>query len=139
MRGKIEVRPNTIIESRSLKFWILTNFAKGDTVSPILGLAGIVGSLYFVFTFDNGGFQGYFDIPSAVLLGVAPPSIMLLSHNLSDFFTGIKLLFGAVFSSVRKQQGEVIGLLTTASKAVRSDGMCNVSTAQLNCDDPQTC
>jgi len=92
-------------------------------VSPLLGLAGIMGSLYFVFTYEGGGFTGYFDLPSAVLLGIAPPSIMLLSHSVSDFITGINLLIGALFINLRKQQIEVITTLTNASKAVRSDGL----------------
>ena len=73
-------------------------------MSSLLGILGIAYGLYFAFTSDKTGFSGYFDLSSLVLLGVLPPSIMLLSHKLSDFGTGIKLLLTAMFNNhVRKQ------------------------------------
>lgn len=92
-------------------------------MSLLIGLIGIFGSLAFVFLYESPGYQGYFDLPSAVLLIVAPPSIMLLSHTAADFFTGIRLLLSSVFSRGRKHHMEVIETLTLASKAVRSDGL----------------
>ena len=53
-------------------------------MSSLIGIAGIVYGLYFVFTYPKGGFSGYFDLPSLVLLGVLPPSIMLLSNKITD-------------------------------------------------------
>ncbi len=57
------------------------------------------------------------------MLGVGPPSIMLLSHSLVDFLTGLKLLFGSMFSRVRKHHEEAIEIISAASKAVRSEGI----------------
>jgi chemotaxis protein MotA len=92
-------------------------------MSLLIGMAGIFGSLYFIFTYQSPGYQGYFDLPSMVLLGIAPPSIMLLSHTAADFLTGIRLLIGSMFSRGRRNHMEVIEALTVASKAVRSDGL----------------
>lgn len=92
-------------------------------MSLLLGMAGIIGSLFFIFTYQSPGYQGYFDLPSLVLLLVAPPSIMLLSHTAADFLTGIRLLASSMFSRGRKNHMEVIETLTLASKAVRSDGL----------------
>ena len=92
-------------------------------MSLIIGLIGITASFYFAFTAEAGGFTGYFDTTSAVLLGVAPPSIMLLSHSWRDIFTGIGMLFKSTFSRIRSQHEEVIVLLTEASKLVRSEGL----------------
>ena len=92
-------------------------------MSPIVGLAGIGFSFYFIFSHQSDGFQGYFDSPSMILLGVAPPSIMLLSHTLNDFVMGIKLLLSSMFSRLRRHHSEVLDTLTNASKVVRSEGM----------------
>jgi chemotaxis protein MotA len=92
-------------------------------LSTLIGLAGIVFSLWFAFKHEGSGFQGYFSPGGAVLLLIGPPSIMLLSHSITDFFTGIKLLLGAMLGGKKKIHEEVIDTLTAASKAVRSDGM----------------
>lgn len=92
-------------------------------MSLLVGLAGIIGSLYFIFTYKSPGYQGYFDLPSMVLLGLAPPCIMLLSHTAADFLTGIRLLISSLFSRSRRNHMEVIEALTVASKSVRSDGL----------------
>ena len=95
-------------------------------MSMLIGMAGIIGSLIFVFWYKSPGYQGYYDLPSLVLLGVAPPSIMLLSHTLMDFLTGIRLLFSSMLSQGRRNHSEVIETLTVASKAVRSDGLGSI-------------
>lgn len=92
-------------------------------MSMLVGLAGIIFSLYFTFTYKSPGYQGYYDLASVVLLGLAPPSIMLLSHTAADFLTGIRLLFSSLFSRSRKNHMEVIEALTVASKTVRSEGL----------------
>lgn len=91
-------------------------------MSPILAIIGIVSSLYFIFTTPSTGFQGYLDKPSLILLGVMPPSIMLLSHTLKDFYVGFATLLKALFGSKRKEV-EVINVLTRASQMVRSEGI----------------
>jgi len=92
-------------------------------VSQILGLCGIVFSLWFVLKNTGGGFKGYYDLPSLVLLVVMPPSVMMLSHTLSDLFMGFKLLFSAMFSKQRRQQRDIIEALTQAGAMVRSEGL----------------
>lgn len=92
-------------------------------MSPIIGLIGIAFSLYYTFSFPSTGFSGYFDLPSLVLLGIMPPSIMLLSHSIQDFTTGIVTLFNSLFKSQDQVQQEVIEILTRSSAMVRSDGI----------------
>ena len=91
-------------------------------MSPILAIVGIGLSLYFVFTSPSEGFQGYLDRPSLVLLGIMPPSIMLLSHSLKDFYVGFVTLIKALFTTSR-QESEVINVLTRSSQLVRSEGI----------------
>ena len=92
-------------------------------VSAIVGIIGIIGSLYYVFNFPSPGFAGYFDKPSFVLLMIMPPSVMLLSHSIQDFITGISTLVTTLFSSRDSTQNEVIDILTRSSAMVRSDGI----------------
>jgi chemotaxis protein MotA len=86
-------------------------------------MIGIFYGLYFAFTAEKSGFSGYLDIPSLVLLGILPPSIMLLSHKLSDFGTGIKLLFAAIFNNHLRKQSQIINALTKCQAVVRSEGV----------------
>ena len=92
-------------------------------MSQLLGLIGIIASIWFVLANPSSNFSGYFDLPSIVLLGVVPPSVMLLSHTISDLILGGKLLFDAMFSRQRVHQAEIIQLLTQASSLVRAEGM----------------
>ena len=91
-------------------------------MSPILAIVGIISSLYFVFTSPSSGFQGYLDKPSLVLLGIMPPSIMLLSHSIKDFAVGFETLFKSLFAGKRNEV-EVIDVLTRSSQLVRSEGI----------------
>jgi chemotaxis protein MotA len=68
-------------------------------------------------------FHGYWDPAAMVLLGFGPPSVMMLSHTLSDLFVGIKLLATSIFSRHGQHQAEIIDALTRASQIVRTDGL----------------
>ena len=92
-------------------------------MSAIIAMAGIVFSIYFVITHPAAAFTGFFDKPAIVLLGIMPPSIMLLSHTLFDFGTGFATLFRALFLSHSNIQKEVIDTLTRSSALVRSEGI----------------
>lgn len=92
-------------------------------MSSILGLAGILYSLYFTFNAPHSGFTGFLDIPAIVLVGLCPPCIMLLSHTIFDFLTGIKLLLWSSFMNSRRIQREIINSLSQCSAKVRSDGI----------------
>ena len=92
-------------------------------MSSIIGLAGIVFGIWYVMTHHSQGFQGYFDTHAMILLGILPPCIMLLSHRLSDFGTGIQILLQAMFDNTRRQHRDVINSLTSCSAKVRAEGV----------------
>jgi len=92
-------------------------------VSPIIGLGGIAFALWYVFTHPHAGFNGFFDKNAAILIGVGPPSIMLLSHTVKDFFTGVGLLIRAMFRRHGSLEREVINILTMSSALVRTEGI----------------
>jgi chemotaxis protein MotA len=96
-------------------------------MSPIIGLIGTVFALWFAFAHEGKeGFTGFIQPAGLVLLLVAPPSIMLLSHTITDFIMGGKLLVSSMFNRTRKHHVEVIETLSAASKAVRSEGLGSI-------------
>lgn len=92
-------------------------------MSPIIGLAGICFSIWYVCTVPSAGFSGYYDKPSLILLAIMPPCVMLLSHSLKDFFTGFGILFRALFAPQSRSQKEIIEVLTKSSALVRANGI----------------
>ena len=99
-------------------------------MSALIGIAGIAWAFYYVFTAPTDGFKGYFDKPSLILLVVSPPCIMLLSHTIGDFFTGVATLLKAAFKNYRRIQRDVINTLTACSAKVRSDGVGSLMTVR---------
>ncbi|MBF0442369.1 MAG: MotA/TolQ/ExbB proton channel family protein [Oligoflexales bacterium] len=92
-------------------------------MSSIIGLSGIIFALWFTTTHEAGGFTGYLDKASIVLLGVVPPCVMLLSHTVKDFFTGFSILLNALFNRQKSIEHEVINVLTQSSAMVRAQGI----------------
>ena len=92
-------------------------------MSQIIGLAGIIATIWFVITHPHAAFKGFWDPSAAMLLGLGPPCIMLLSHTIGDFFMGMKMLVQSVTSQHARNQNEIIETLTRASQIVRSEGL----------------
>lgn len=92
-------------------------------MSLILAVVGVVYSLYFASTHPATSFHGYLDKPSIVLLGIMPPSVMLISHSLRDFAVGFSILFQALLRVQGRTEKEVIEVLTSASALVRAEGI----------------
>lgn len=92
-------------------------------MSQLLGLSGIVFAVWYVVAHPAAKFHGYWDPAAMVLLSLGPPSVMLLSHTVSDLFMGVRLLITSIFSRHGQQQMEIINALTRASQIVRTDGL----------------
>lgn len=92
-------------------------------MAPIVGLCGIVYSIWYVFAHPATHVDGYYDKPALILLAMMPPSIILLSHTFQDFFTGLGAFLNSLFKRQKKTQDEVISVLTHASAIVRSEGL----------------
>ena len=92
-------------------------------MSGLLGICGIALGLYYIFTFKESNFSGFYDLPSLIFLGILPPCIMLLSHSLADFSTGIQILFRAMFHNTMREQRSVIQSVSTCSAKIREQGM----------------
>lgn len=92
-------------------------------MSQILGLSGIGFAIWYVISHPAMKFHGYWDPAAVVLLGIGPPSVMMLSHTLADLIVGIRLLITSIFSRHAQHQAEIINALTRASQVVRTDGL----------------
>lgn len=92
-------------------------------MSQFLGLSGISFAIWYVIAHPAAKFHGYWDPAALVLLGIGPPSVMMLSHTVSDLIVGIRLLISSIFSQHSQNQVEIINALTRASQIVRTDGM----------------
>ena len=92
-------------------------------MSQLLGLSGIGFAIWYVIAHPATKFHGYWDPAAVVLLGFGPPSVMMLSHTLSDLIVGLKLLATSIFSRHNQHQAEIIDALTRASQIVRTDGL----------------
>ncbi len=92
-------------------------------MSPLLGISGIAYCVYFVLTAPHTGFRGYMEPAAIVMVGLCPPSVMLLSYTLKDFGMGLATLFRAMFAVNRRTQVEVVNVLTHGSALVRSEGI----------------
>lgn len=92
-------------------------------VALLLGISGIGYAVYFVFSHPHGGFKGFYDPSAALLIGLGPISVMLLSHSLKDFFTGLRMLVSAIFRRTQSTEKGVINFLTAASALVRQEGI----------------
>jgi chemotaxis protein MotA len=92
-------------------------------MSQLLGLSGIAFAIWYVIAHPAMKFHGYWDPAAVILLGIGPPSVVMLSHTLTDLFVGVKLLWSSMFSRHHQHQAEIIDALTRASQIVRTDGL----------------
>lgn len=92
-------------------------------MSQLLGLSGIAFAIWYALSHPATKFHGFWDPAAVVLLGIGPPSVMMLSHTVSDLIVGIKLLISSMFSRHAQHQMEAINALTRASQIVRTEGL----------------
>jgi len=92
-------------------------------MSQLLGVSGIAFAIWYAISHPAMKFHGYWDPAAMVLLGFGPPSVMMLSHTVSDLIMGIKLLWSSIFSQHAQHQQETIDMLTRASQIVRTEGL----------------
>ena len=92
-------------------------------MSALIGISGIIYSIYFVLTAPHDGFRGYAEPSAIVLVGLCPPAVMLLSHTLKDFGVGFYTLVAALLGRGNAAQTEIINALTHCSALVRNEGI----------------
>ncbi len=92
--------------------------------SILFGLSGFGFSLWFVLSNTaSKTFDGYVDVSALVLLLVAPPSIIFMSHNFMDFLKGIRVLFSMASLNQKKEMNQLSNQLTQLTSSVRTEGI----------------
>src|SRR5437763_12634577 len=74
----------------------------------ILGLAGLIATLVETRNHMPTGFSGFFHPAAFILLLGAPPSILLVGHDLSDLWRAIVMLSRALRSHARRAEARLI-------------------------------
>jgi len=92
-------------------------------MSQLVGIFGVSFAIWYVVTHPSTGFNGYIDPHAIVLLSIMPPSVMMLSHTLTDLLMGARLLISSIFSRQRSYQNDIIDQLTKCSALVRAEGL----------------
>lgn len=92
-------------------------------IGILVGLSGFSWSLWYLL--QNGGdqFKGFWDPSAAVLLGVGPVSVILMSHSIIDFAAGLKTMFSMAFLNQRKEMNLIANQLSVMTSSVRNDGI----------------
>ena len=70
----------------------------------ILGLAGLIATLVETKSHMPTGFTGFFHPAALILLLGAPPSILLVGHNVSEIWRGIVVLSQAMRYNARRAE-----------------------------------
>ncbi|MEY4065544.1 MAG: flagellar motor protein MotP [Pseudomonadota bacterium] len=92
-------------------------------IGVIVGLSGFSWSLWFLIFHANTKFQGFWDPAAAVLLGVGPLCVILMSHSFLDFLAGLKTLMSIAFLNKEKEMNQIANQLSTMTSAVRNEGV----------------
>lgn len=92
-------------------------------ISVLVGLSAFGWTLWYMIFHGGNNFQGFWEPSAAVLLGVAPIAVMLMSHSFLDFFAGLRTLLSLAFLNQKKEMNTISNQLSTISFAVRTDGI----------------
>lgn len=92
-------------------------------ISILVGLTAFAWSLWYLIFHGGEKFEGFWDPSSAVLLGVAPIAVMLMSHSFIDIFAGLRTLLSLAFLNQKKEMNQISNQLSTLSYAVRTEGI----------------
>ena len=90
-------------------------------IGVIVGLSGFSFSLWYLLTRGSDQFHGFWNPAAAVLLGVGPLSVILMSHSFVDFLSGLKTLFSIAFLNQKKEMNTIANQLSTMTSAVRQE------------------
>jgi chemotaxis protein MotA len=92
-------------------------------IGVLFGLSGFTWSLWYLIFHGGNQFKGFWDPAAAILLGVGPLSVIMMSHSFIDFLAGLRTLLGMAFLNQRKEMNQIANQLSTMTSAVRNEGV----------------
>src|SRR5262245_43079523 len=102
----------------------------------ILGLAGLVATLVATRNHMPTGFTGFFHPAALILLLGAPPSILLVGHNLAEIWRGIVTLAQALRHNARRAEARMIADLYRFGRELKQGRNVEASKVLGEADDP---
>jgi chemotaxis protein MotA len=102
----------------------------------ILGLAGLIGTLVATRNHMPTGFSGFFHPAAFILLLGAPPSILLVGHDLSDIWRAIVILARSLRTHARQAEGRLIADLYRFGRELKQGRNVEASKVLAEADDP---
>jgi chemotaxis protein MotA len=92
-------------------------------IGVLFGLSGFSWSLWYLLSRGSDQFSGFWNPAAAVLLGVGPLAVILMSHSFVDFISGLKTLFSIAFLNQKKEMNTIANQLATMTSSVRNEGV----------------
>lgn len=92
-------------------------------IGVFVGLSGFSWALWYLLYYGSNQFKGFWDPAAAVLLGVGPLSVILMSHSFIDFVAGLKTMLSIAFLNQRKEMNQIANQLSVMTSTVRNEGV----------------
>ena len=102
----------------------------------IIGLAGLWATLFETRAHMPTGFNGFFHPAALILLLGAPPSILLVGHDVREIWHGIVTLSRALRHNARKAEARMIGDLYRFGRELKQGRTVEASKVLADADDP---
>jgi len=102
----------------------------------ILGLAGLVATLVATRNHMPTGFTGFFHPAALILLLGAPPSILLVGHNVSEIWRGVVILAQALRYSARRAEARLVADLYRFGRELKQGRNVEASKVLADAGDP---
>lgn len=92
-------------------------------IGVFFGLSGFSLALWYLLSQGSEHFNGFWNPAAAVLLGLGPLSVILMSHSFVDFISGLRTLFSIAFLNQKREMNTIANQLSTMSSSVRNEGV----------------
>ena len=102
----------------------------------ILGLAGLAATLVSTRSHMPTGFTGFFHPAALILLLGAPPSILLVAHDVADLWRAIVVLTQALRHHARKAEAQMIADLYRFGRELKQGRNVEASKVLAEAQDP---
>jgi chemotaxis protein MotA len=105
-------------------------------MNVILGLAGLVATLWATRNHMPTGFTGFFHPAALILLLGAPPSILMVGHRMGEIWRGIVILAQALGHNARRAEARMIGDLYRFGRELKQGRNVEASKVLAEAGDP---
>src|SRR5262245_20532054 len=105
-------------------------------MNVILGLAGLVVTLWATRSHQSTSFTGFFHPAALILLLGAPPSILLVGHKFGEIWRGVTTFAQALMYNARRAEARMIADLYRFGRELKQGRNVEASKVLGEADDP---